>query len=542
MILYDVLSTTSFLTITIDWQISPRMPSNHASTCAPWLNWSEWLQVYDYVYSNDVRLSQEGLERIASWRSRCSLPISIESTSQLVEIRLHEQLASNTCSVIGQSARSELELRMMHACVIVRCVNGLVDAMQSKNSIAMAVSALAQRIGIPLWIVDLRHESTHNELPMLPVLRFASSYLLSWLERNYWGKQCAILKDTVHAVMTQWMSSMDRVSESISIKKKSISMNEDHFSPDGISNILIPLLVDGNQYGVAFYGTPFWKYQLSASKLAKKDTITETEKRVFDELLKLQVSWTHFSSALLEQFHNRFVHLMFIEESKEEKSAIQVWISLLVSQEWSIKLKRHGLDAMESVYQSGVQLLVSLNRQCHIAQLSNAPHLPELKQIYKILKACKPIRTHPHRTKLESMQEEIHSFLQQQTQSYKQNHLHQKQVWMHLSFWLPCPLGSLPVLLKFTEHQLDEISGMAPPITADCKQSRDKYPTFESEDEANDAAMSWHDHKYLQEISSILSIRDDLIEETISQQQSGMNGHVLPRKELVRLQTSIAIW
>ncbi|CCI40941.1 unnamed protein product [Albugo candida] len=545
-----------------DWQISIWMSSNHASTCAAWYNWSEWLQVYNNVYSDDVCLRQVGLERIALWRSRSSLPISIESTAKLVEIELHEQIAHSACSEIGQSTRSELELRMMYACVIVRCVNGLVDGIQNKNSIAMAVSTLAQRIGIPLWIVDLRHESTHNEFPMLPVLQFASSYLLSWLERNYWGRQFAILKDSVHAVMTHWTNSiyqMSDVSQSISSVKDRIGTKDNQLSPHAISNILVPLLVDGNQYGIPFHGTPLWKCQLTASKVGKKHVMTECERKILDELLKLQGIYSQFSSTLLERFYDRFVYLMFdhtlkeLEDVKEEMSAILVWISLLVSQEWSIRLKKYSSDTMESVYQCGIQLLVSLKHQCHHAQLTNDVHLPELNQLYKILKACKPIRVHSHRKKLENMQDELYPFLQRIKQRKQKQLLQNNQVWMSLSTWFPCPLGSLSVLLKsiFTratsyKRKRDENCVKAEDVittaTANCKRYHHKSLKFASDDEANDAAMSWHDHKYLQEMNSISSIREELVAETISQQQSGISGNVLSRKEVVRLQNSVAIW
>lgn len=37
--------------------------------------------------------------------------------------------------------------------------------------------------------MDLRHESTHNELPSAPALRLAADQALSWLAANYWSRQ-----------------------------------------------------------------------------------------------------------------------------------------------------------------------------------------------------------------------------------------------------------------------------------------------------------------------------------------------------------------
>lgn len=362
--------------------------------------------------------------------------------------------------------------------------------------------------------------------------------------------------------MTHWTNSiyqMSDVSQSISSVKDRIGTKDNQLSPHAISNILVPLLVDGNQYGIPFHGTPLWKCQLTASKVGKKHVMTECERKILDELLKLQGIYSQFSSTLLERFYDRFVYLMFdhtlkeLEDVKEEMSAILVWISLLVSQEWSIRLKKYSSDTMESVYQCGIQLLVSLKHQCHHAQLTNDVHLPELNQLYKILKACKPIRVHSHRKKLENMQDELYPFLQRIKQRKQKQLLQNNQVWMSLSTWFPCPLGSLSVLLKsiFTratsyKRKRDENCVKAEDVittaTANCKRYHHKSLKFASDDEANDAAMSWHDHKYLQEMNSISSIREELVAETISQQQSGISGNVLSRKEVVRLQNSVAIW
>lgn len=38
-------------------------------------------------------------------------------------------------------------------------------------------------------LVDLRHESTHNELPSAASLRLAAAQALVWLQSNYWQRQ-----------------------------------------------------------------------------------------------------------------------------------------------------------------------------------------------------------------------------------------------------------------------------------------------------------------------------------------------------------------
>jgi ribosomal biogenesis protein LAS1 len=67
-------------------------------------------------------------------------------------------------------------------------VNGLVDPSQ-QSYYADSVLSLALKIGIPAWIVEIRHDATHNALPPLAVLRNAAAQMLQWLGVNYWQQQ-----------------------------------------------------------------------------------------------------------------------------------------------------------------------------------------------------------------------------------------------------------------------------------------------------------------------------------------------------------------
>lgn len=72
--------------------------------------------------------------------------------------------------------------------IVVRAINGLVDTSQ-QGVYADSVASIASRMDLPSWLVELRHDSTHNQLPTISVLQAASSQLLSWYVANYWSKQ-----------------------------------------------------------------------------------------------------------------------------------------------------------------------------------------------------------------------------------------------------------------------------------------------------------------------------------------------------------------
>ena len=53
---------------------------------------------------------------------------------------------------------------------------------------ARSVQSIAEEIGIPDWLVDLRHESTHSSLPSMQILEAGLGVALQWLRMNYWEK------------------------------------------------------------------------------------------------------------------------------------------------------------------------------------------------------------------------------------------------------------------------------------------------------------------------------------------------------------------
>ena len=91
------------------------------------------------------------------------LPHALESLlSILVAIR------QDNASDVGLS--SSLSLRQSYATALIRLVNGLVDPLQS-GTYARSILSIAAQIGLPAWLVELRHAATHEDLPSLELLR-----------------------------------------------------------------------------------------------------------------------------------------------------------------------------------------------------------------------------------------------------------------------------------------------------------------------------------------------------------------------------------
>ena len=145
-----------------------------------WQNHEEWLHVYRTLYNfDDPEAQRRGIHRVAVWKSRSmgKLPLAIECTANLISAHL--------------GSTSNIQERLTLAMAIVRFVNGMVDQDQ-KGKFARSVQSIAEEIGLPDWLVDMRHEATHANLPSIDTLRSGLRASLSWLQGKYWDAQLNI--------------------------------------------------------------------------------------------------------------------------------------------------------------------------------------------------------------------------------------------------------------------------------------------------------------------------------------------------------------
>jgi ribosomal biogenesis protein LAS1 len=82
--------------------------------------------------------------------------------------------------LLDSTNTSTSTLCQVYALALIRFVNGLVDPLQ-QGVFAKPIYSLAAQIGLPAWIVELRHQSTHEDLPSLEVLRDATHQVSLYL-------------------------------------------------------------------------------------------------------------------------------------------------------------------------------------------------------------------------------------------------------------------------------------------------------------------------------------------------------------------------
>lgn len=108
-----------------------------------------------------------------TYHSPASVPVALGLTAALLS-------ALSLPPSVGSLAK-----RLALASALVRLVNSLVDPLQ-QGLYARPVALLAAELGLPGWLVELRHAATHDDLPSVAVLVEAGREALAYLDKAYW--------------------------------------------------------------------------------------------------------------------------------------------------------------------------------------------------------------------------------------------------------------------------------------------------------------------------------------------------------------------
>jgi len=137
----------------------------------------------DEEEEDQEKSKRRALEIVQMWRVRGRVPLAIDAHAQIVELQLMDEEVMRE-----RRRRNESTLRLSYAMTLTRLVNGICDPSQ-KGKFALSVQTLATQLNVPRTLVDIRHDSTHNQLPSIQRLRKASEDAIGWLDANYWERQ-----------------------------------------------------------------------------------------------------------------------------------------------------------------------------------------------------------------------------------------------------------------------------------------------------------------------------------------------------------------
>ncbi|XP_077163893.1 ribosomal biogenesis protein LAS1L isoform X2 [Paroedura picta] len=144
-----------------------------------WQSKAEWDQVMVGLYCGDCQVQGEALDRVSAWKSRYGrrMPLAVECTADLIR-----------CKILDASGGLKShELVLTYGLALVRFVNLITERKQKIFTVPLR--RLATEMNIPVWIVDLRHDLTHGNLPQLSACRKGCDAVLEWLRHTYWSRQ-----------------------------------------------------------------------------------------------------------------------------------------------------------------------------------------------------------------------------------------------------------------------------------------------------------------------------------------------------------------
>ncbi|KAF8656385.1 hypothetical protein AX16_002571 [Volvariella volvacea WC 439] len=144
----------------------------------PWASVAEIDQLCAWIYTDEHDIPSKilAINRLSAWRAITALPHAMESTLAMLSVVVEDKLDTKH--------KNYLPLRQSYASALTRLVNGLVDQLQL-GAYARSIASIAHQLGLPQWLVELRHAATHEDLPSLELLREAARQSMGWLLHNY---------------------------------------------------------------------------------------------------------------------------------------------------------------------------------------------------------------------------------------------------------------------------------------------------------------------------------------------------------------------
>ena len=286
----------------------------------------------------EINLIRQALQQVIVWRTRPSgtqLTYPVETTASLTEILLRDYDAFHvvTCSNTSKTS-SAMELRLAYSSAIIRGVNGIAGSLQQRRGLdranALSVATLCKRLGLPGWVVDLRHDAAHGELPTLPSLRMAAKTLLEFFSTLYWkphSEARRVAKEQALELLLRYKTLSEEMSmESITASHMSIATTQNsqsicanNFVSLVSMDIGIPLAVAALVDGIDSSTTKNNGFLIPSSV----ENFTETDagfakirKRYEKLVVTTQQSWPGFLHALIVSAVDSIIQVS-LQQNKE---------------------------------------------------------------------------------------------------------------------------------------------------------------------------------------------------------------------------------
>lgn len=179
----------------------------------PWRSKEELLEVrqlvYDkYIEKHDINAGRTASKHIQAWTFRGNLPHAVESTGLLLEAQLNHRHEAERQQVVDT-----FTIRAAYTYALMRFVTGFADLGRSRSGPGQSMLEVAKDIDLPAEFVEIRHEATHEGMPVFARLTKATSAALTWLYHTYWEKLDAAGDPSSGSVQTSLDDTIYRTSQ-----------------------------------------------------------------------------------------------------------------------------------------------------------------------------------------------------------------------------------------------------------------------------------------------------------------------------------------
>ncbi|GFE55115.1 Las1-like family protein [Babesia ovis] len=141
-----------------------------------WYSYDELAQVFARL--RDPEEYPFIARKISLWKSRAKVPAAINATESLL----------NAIITDDQHSVSDSALCSLYAMAVIRAVNLLLDHEQDREY-ARSMRTLAKECELPEYIIQIRHECSHREIPELNTLRLTALDVVNYIYTRYWSAQ-----------------------------------------------------------------------------------------------------------------------------------------------------------------------------------------------------------------------------------------------------------------------------------------------------------------------------------------------------------------
>ncbi|GMT28799.1 hypothetical protein PFISCL1PPCAC_20096, partial [Pristionchus fissidentatus] len=145
---------------------------------------SEWHRVQSLFNSDSLEDLKECHIILTAWNHRIPM-VAVVCCEMVVSVLIGAKL-----ELPPEFAYMKLDtMRRQCAIAVIRFVN-YINEMGQPGGIGkpLEMKKAVAPFGVPAWLVDMRHEATHNELPILERLQKGLAFARKWLWDNFWTR------------------------------------------------------------------------------------------------------------------------------------------------------------------------------------------------------------------------------------------------------------------------------------------------------------------------------------------------------------------